>query len=70
MAMWDEPNSSAKGCGSLVVPLTAFIIMEVKNNYALVTMKGILNKISELKISVGYMVTFDSDDDSCNVNYQ
>jgi hypothetical protein len=37
-------------------PLTASITLEVKKNYDLVTMEGILNKISEIKISVGCMV--------------
>ena len=37
-------------------PLTASITSEVKNNYNHVTMEGILNKISEIKLSVGCMV--------------
>ena len=37
-------------------PLTASITSEVKNNCVQVTMEGILNKISEIKFSVRFMV--------------
>ena len=37
-------------------PLTASITSEVRDNYFHVTMEGTLNKISEIKFSVGCMV--------------
>ena len=37
-------------------PLTASITLEVKNDCVLVTMEGVLNKISRIKFSVGCRV--------------
>ena len=42
-------------------PLTASITSEIKNNYFCVTMEGIMNKISEMKISVGCKYGCDAD---------
>jgi hypothetical protein len=60
MLLWDEPNIELECQSAHTIqcfwPLTAFISMEVKNNYFHVTMQGILNKISQIKFSLGCKV--------------